>query len=191
MSAVLVAYASHYGQTRKIAERLADQLRGHGHQVDVADVRSRSGAPAPDGYDAVVLGSRVEMGRHAPEIRRYIQAHRAQLVARPTAFFSVSMASSEVGAGVDPSGYMQALFEDVSWEPSLQLAVAGGLPYRKYGWLMRQIMKRISRSAGHPTDTSRNYELTDWASVRRFADRVDLLIRAHRVRPQGEAPPPL
>ena len=31
------------------------------------------------------------------------------------------------------------------------------------------LLKRISRRAGGPTDTSRDYEMTDWNQVVRFA----------------------
>jgi menaquinone-dependent protoporphyrinogen oxidase len=31
-------------------------------------------------------------------------------------------------------------------------------------------MKRIARKEGGPTDTSRDYEYTDWEAVDRFAD---------------------
>ena len=33
-------------------------------------------------------------------------------------------------------------------------------------------MKLISKRAGHPTDTSRDHEMTDWASVGAFADAI-------------------
>lgn len=170
MSRILVLYASHFGQTRSIAMRLAERLHDLGHDVELADARDEPrGQPAPEPYDAVVLGSRVEMGHHAIDLRRYIRAHRDALRGRPTAFFSVSMAAFGAVTTEDPNGYMEALFDDLDWRPTLAVALAGGLPYRKYGWLLRQIMKRISRSAGHTTDTAHNHEFTDWARVDRFA----------------------
>ena len=169
MSRILVVYASHYGQTQKIAGRLAARLREHGDEVELADATS---PPGPEGYDAVVLGSRVEVGRHAGELISFIRAHLDELHRRPTAFFSVSMAASRRDAGPDPDGYMQATFDDVGWHPTRAVAFAGGLPYRKYGWLMRFVMKRISRSAGNTTDTSRDHEFTNWDAVRDLADDV-------------------
>jgi menaquinone-dependent protoporphyrinogen oxidase len=47
--------------------------------------------------------------------------------------------------------------------------VAGALLYRKYGFLKRWIMKRIVARAGGDTDTSRDYEYTDWNDMRAFA----------------------
>lgn len=171
MGQILIAYASHYGQTEKIATHLADQLRQQGHEVALVDARA-SDVPAPKRFDLVVLGSRVEAGQHATEIRKYIREHIAVLEVMPTAFFSVSMAAAAENCGPDPSGYLQTTFSDLGWTPSRSIAFAGGLPYRKYGWFMRFVMKRISQSANRTTDTSRNHEMTDWDAVRRFGEEL-------------------
>lgn len=172
MSKVLIVYASHYGQTRAIALRIAERLHEKSVATDILDARYSHQLPAPEGYDGVVIGSRVELGRHANAVVEYIRAHREVLERIPTGFFSVSMAAASTTAGPDPSGYMADLFEKLDWKPACAAAFAGGLPYRKYGWLTRFIMKRISRSAGHTTDTSHDHEFTDWDRVRAFADEV-------------------
>lgn len=61
---VLVTYASRHGATTEIAEALGRDLRSHG--VD-ADVRSADEVDGVDGYDAVVLGSAISIGRWLPE----------------------------------------------------------------------------------------------------------------------------
>lgn len=180
MTRILVVYASHYGQTHKIATRIAEHLREHGHVVELADARA-STPPPPERYDVVVIGSRVETGHHAREIHAYVGAHVGRLRAMPTAFFSVSMAAARRDAGDDPDGYLHATFDDLGWHPRRYVAFAGGLPYRKYGWITRFVMSRISKSAGHTTDTSRNHELTDWGAVRRFADEIAALAPARAV----------
>ncbi len=47
--------------------------------------------------------------------------------------------------------------------------VAGALLYTKYNLLMRWIMKRIAAKAGGATDTSRDYDYTDWTDLEVFA----------------------
>lgn len=181
MSHVLVAHASSYGQTRRIAEAIASQLRARGHEVELGDVfAGRCPLPPPEDYDAVILGSRVHAGQHAPEIVEYIVANRAALALVPTAFFSVSMAAATPNAGPDPEGYLERTFRLASWRPQRAVAFAGALHYRAYGRVMRWFMKLVSKRAGHPTDTSRDHELTDWAAVRGFADQFadDLAIDA-------------
>jgi menaquinone-dependent protoporphyrinogen oxidase len=48
------------------------------------------------------------------------------------------------------------------------LPVAGALAYSRYNFIIRFVMKQIARKAGAPTDTSRDYELTDWPTLDRF-----------------------
>lgn len=174
MSRILVVYSSHYGQTCAIANRIAQRLReAHGHEVHVADAgEGWKQVARPEAYDAVIVGSRVEVGRHAPAVVAYLKAYGDALAQRPTAFFSVSMAASTPGAGADPAGYLGKLFAELGWTPSESIALAGALPYRKYGWFLRRVMKQISKRAGHTTDTSRDHVFTDDAAVVAFADRI-------------------
>jgi menaquinone-dependent protoporphyrinogen oxidase len=171
MSRVLVLFASHYGQTRTIAVRISEQLRERGVQVDLVDAEATRSATPPDGYDAVVIGSRIEIGRHAASVIGYMHTHRAALERMPTYFFSVSMAASS-GTSPDPNGYLAVLFDKLGWQPVRSVAFAGALPYRKYNWLTRFILKRISAAAGRTTDTSKNHEFTRWGEVRAFADDI-------------------
>ena len=55
--------------------------------------------------------------------------------------------------------------------------VAGALLYRRYGLLVRTMMRFISSIVGASTDTSRDHEYTDWQAVdgyaKEFAARVE------------------
>lgn len=170
MSRILIGYASTYGQTHKIADALAAELRRAGHEVELADAMVAMPPPVED-YDAVVLGSRVQFGVHARPILDYIAEHRAELDAIPSYLFSVSMAAAD-GPSADPGGYLEKLFATAHWRPHAAIAIAGGLPYRRYGVFLRLLMKWASRRAGHATDTGRDHEYTDWAAVRRFATDI-------------------
>jgi menaquinone-dependent protoporphyrinogen oxidase len=48
--------------------------------------------------------------------------------------------------------------------------VAGAVLYTQYPWLKKWMMKRIVGKAGGGTDTTRDYEYTDWNDLRRFAN---------------------
>lgn len=174
MSRFLIVYASHFGQTRKIAYRLAERLRASRvHEVDVCNVCDGAPClPPPEDYDVVVLGSRIEYGRHAAPLLAWARANLDALRTMPSAFFSVSTAAAHPGASADPNGYLEATFEDLGWHPTQAIAFGGALPYRRYGLVMRFVMKQIARSAGHTTDTSRDHDLTDWPAVDRWAEAV-------------------
>lgn len=188
MSRILIAYASSYGQTRKIANTLAAELRARGHEVELADALMAMPPPVED-YDAVVIGSRVQNRMHARPLLEYIHDNIVELAAIPSYMFSVSMAAAGTAA-TDPQGYLERLFATTHWHPRAAIAFAGGLPYRSYGFFLRLVMKAISWFSGHSTDTSRDHEYTDWAQVRRFAADIarDLAPRqAEQPAPQAGA----
>ena len=168
---VLVIFASSHGQTRKIAEAIADRLREHGAEVDLFDANVTT-PPPPDDYDVVGFGSHVRHGKHAPVIHRYIDRHLSSILSRQNFFFSVSLTASEKGYLPDPGDYIFETILATAWRPDLAVAFAGALPYRRYHPVLRLLMKLRSSYLGYPTDTKRDFELTDWGQVRAFADKI-------------------
>lgn len=160
MRRILLAYASSHGQTRKIADVIAAELRDRGHLVEVSSVFAGQ-PPAPHEYDAVVLGSRIHNARHAQPMIDYIARYHGELRDMPSYFFSVSNSKS--------LRYIEQLCETTNWRPREAAAIAGALAYRQYGVVLRFVMKLLAKRGGHPTDTSRDHELTDWNEVKRFA----------------------
>jgi menaquinone-dependent protoporphyrinogen oxidase len=179
MSRLLVVYASHYGQTRTIAEHIVERLQRQGHDVTLANAEGSIKAPPPHAFDAVILGSRIEFGQHSPAILAYVREHRRALCAVPTGFFSVSMAAA-TSTRRDPNGYLVKTFGQLRWAPNESVAFGGALPYTRYGLILRFVMKQLSKRGGHTTDTSRDHVFTDFAAVSTFADRVAALLGTRR-----------
>ncbi len=82
---VVVAYASRYGSTAEIAERIAGTLTASGHQAVAHPVGA---ADDVAGAEAVVLGSAVYMGHWRKEATAFVATHRDELAARPVWLFS-------------------------------------------------------------------------------------------------------
>ena len=68
---VLVVYATKYGATAGIAEKIGQVLQEAGLSVDVQPADQ---AGDPTAYQAVVLGSAVYVGRWRKEAARYLKA---------------------------------------------------------------------------------------------------------------------
>lgn len=85
MRRILVAYATKMDSTREIAERIGDELRAAGHEVDVrpaADVRDRID------HDVVILGSALYSATWLSDANRFVRRHLAELQSRPVWVFS-------------------------------------------------------------------------------------------------------
>ena len=85
MEQILVCYATRYGSTAEIARIIGGVLRDAGYRVTISPV---SDAGDPAGYDAVVIGSPLYMGKWLVEAREFVSRNRASLSSRPVAVFS-------------------------------------------------------------------------------------------------------
>jgi menaquinone-dependent protoporphyrinogen oxidase len=151
-----VLFATSEGHTARIAERVASQMRSRGHRVDVVPATAAIDFRA---YGGVIVGASVHYGRHPAWLARLLR--KRDLRGSRTAFFSVSLAAKQQ--------YATRFLRRARWAPDLVAVFQGALPYSKYGPLKRRVVRAFAALAGHDTDTSRDYEYTDWAAVERFA----------------------
>lgn len=89
---VLVAYASRYGSTEEVAERVAEVLKKQGLGVDL--VRAKE-VKDISGYDAVVIGSPVIAFRWLGGARRFLKKHTDALGKIPVACFALGLTLME------------------------------------------------------------------------------------------------
>lgn len=82
---ILVTYASKYGATREIAEKIGENLRQAGLGVDVLPV---TGVRELTDYQAVVLGSAIYIGKWQKEAESFLQENEKTLTDRPVWIFS-------------------------------------------------------------------------------------------------------
>ena len=82
---VLVAYASRFGSTKGIAERIGEALAGAGLAVDV---RPSDEVGPVSGYRAFVVGSTVEAGHWLKPASAFLERHATVLGSHPLWLFS-------------------------------------------------------------------------------------------------------
>ncbi len=185
---IAVLFATREGHTQRIAERIAEDLRLLGFDVDLHTVRN----PLPfslKNYSAAVLAASVHAGSHEKEMVHFVKDHRSELESMTTAFLSVTL--SEAGAErldatpkehadfvQDVDRMLGKFFKETKWHPTLAKPVAGALLYTRYNYLVRLIMRSIAKRAGAATDISRDYDYTDWVGLDKFVD--DLAEEIHR-----------
>jgi menaquinone-dependent protoporphyrinogen oxidase len=85
MSKVLIAYASKYGATKDIAERIARVLEHDGIAVEVKEADTVSSL---ESYDAVIMGSSVYFSNWLPEANELLESFQDELAAKPVWLFS-------------------------------------------------------------------------------------------------------
>jgi menaquinone-dependent protoporphyrinogen oxidase len=82
---ILVTYATKYGSTQGIAERMAATLKAQGLSVELRPIKA---ARDVAGYEAFVIGSAAHFGSWLKEASAFVEANQATLASKPVWLFS-------------------------------------------------------------------------------------------------------
>lgn len=83
---VLVAYATEYGSTREVAQKVGEILKSKGFRVNVSDISDISDISS---YNAAVIGAPVMKFRFLPTARKFVKNNKDALAKIPVAYFSL------------------------------------------------------------------------------------------------------
>ncbi len=157
MATILVAYASKGGATAEIAEWIGDALRRAGATVEV---RSAGEVTSLEGFDAVVVGGPLYMGRVLKPVPAFFSRHRAALTAKPVALF---VSGGSLGKG-DPEAERKA--------QAFAESAAGGVPVAALGLFGGRVSSRnvpligrFLRNAMKEEDTRDRAAIEAWADA--------------------------
>ena len=171
---IALYYATHDGQSRRIAEHISRRLAEGDIIAPPQDVASAPATPADLATaSVVVLVAAVRYGRHLPEADRFLAAYRSLSSPPPLAFASVNLtARKPAKTTATGNAYVRKTIARYRLTPALAVAFAGRLDYRRYGWLDRQIIRFIMLLTRGPTDPDTCIEYTSWHAVDEFAAGV-------------------
>jgi menaquinone-dependent protoporphyrinogen oxidase len=157
MARILVAYATKKGSTAEIAQAIAKELHAAGHTADAVEIAK---VASPQGYDAVVIGGPLYVGRIDGSIGKFVKRHAAMLGTVPVAGFVVCLAA----AAKDPEGMawaekaLHAALDPL--QPVAETVFAGRLDPEKLSWFQRWIIKKVKSPVG---------DFRDWAAIAAWA----------------------
>ena len=167
---ILLVYASTEGHTRDLCAFAGRCLTADRHDVTLCDAASAMSDVRPDDYPVALLAGSLHIGRYQPALVRFAQTHHEILNAMHAAFLSISLAAAETDArdrqGLDKC--VARFQRKTMWSPKEVHHIVGAFRYSRYGLITRLVMKMIARQHGQPTDTSRDYDLTDYRDLEVF-----------------------
>ncbi len=154
---VLVAYATKSGATAGIAEAIGEEL---GRMGLTAEVRSVDEVPGVQGYDAVILGSAVYIGKWRREALKFGKRHAADLQHRAVWLFESGPTDTTADEGkAVPVKHAAELAEEIG---ARQHVVFGGkFGPEQVGSFTRSM---IAKSEKSPYGDFRNFDrIRAWA----------------------------
>jgi len=153
MSKVLVVYGTGTGCTSEIAERIGTRIASGGATVEVVAAKD---APAPAGYDAVLVGSGIRAGSwHAP-VKEWVTRNAAALKGTKVAFFTACLTmASDPGKAADVRAYTDPLIAETGVTPVEIGLFAGMNEPKRFSFVERTIMKMMKSPEGDFRDWSK------------------------------------
>lgn len=174
----MILYGTGEGHTRKIANRIAETIKEHGHDIEMVKGNKADRNFSPAGFDAAIIGTSIHMGLHQISIRKLVKAHQAVFAKIPVAYFCVCLTatSNKLEDKKQVEKYIEEFKLYTGLQPRFTESFAGALRYPYYNFIKRYMVKLVARKLGLDTDTKKEYEYTDWAMVDRFTEQCLTLV---------------
>ncbi|MGE0762565.1 MAG: flavodoxin domain-containing protein [Bdellovibrionales bacterium] len=173
MKHIAIIYQSKSGQTEKITKYMELSLLSHGYGVQRHDVNALGSDFAFDPQvDAVIVGCPVYAQQFSKTMLAWVRSQSGKLSDLTSAFFTVSLnaADKRTDRRLADDGLLRQFIQQTHWTPDYVASIAGAIQYTQYSWPLRKLMLWISQSAGGPTDTRQDHEMTDWNTVDAFLE---------------------
>lgn len=162
VDSVLVAYATRYGSTREVAERVGATLRDRGSSVDVQPAESVSNL---SGYTSVVLGAPYYMGKMLKEATAFLERHRADLETLPVALFALGPATAADDLD-EARGQLDKTLAKYGWLKPVTAEMFVG----KYDPAVLRILDRlITKPKASPLHGLAAHDDRDWKAIEQWA----------------------
>ncbi|HEU17111.1 MAG TPA: flavodoxin, partial [Methanolinea sp.] len=141
---ILVAYATLKGSTAEIARAIGDELQTAGHNADVEPMKTITSL---EGYDAVIIGAPVYMGK-VIDVKKFVDKHRDALSTVRVAAFAVGVAptSDDPKAVTDCLDTLHAALEPL--QPLASTMFAGKLDPGKLSFFEKRIWGMVKGPEG-------------------------------------------
>lgn len=155
---LLVAYATRYGSTKDVAEKIAATLREGGA---VVDVQTAEQAQSLDGYRAVVVGAPLYMFNWLKAARRFLSRNRTALERVPVAVFALGPTEDREKDWQETHGQLDKVMARFPWLTPVAIELFGGKfdPARlTFPYTLIPALKRMPVS-----------DIRDWDAIRTWA----------------------
>ncbi|MGZ2258515.1 flavodoxin domain-containing protein [Roseobacter sp. A03A-229] len=162
---VLIAYASLEGQTRKIADFVAEAARTAGAEVQMFDTADKTAPIDFSMIDHVVLAAPVHERRHPLTFEVFVGAHRSDLEARPVLMLSVSLNAAFDEGQEEAQEYVTEMEMRTRFTPDRTLLVAGAVQAGSYEYFETQILRHVVLRDFDYDVSDGPKEFTDWDAL--------------------------
>jgi len=158
---VFVGYATRYGSTAEVAQKIASVLEKSGHVVEIKSLREVDDL---DGYDAVVMGAPLFMYKWHRDAKRFLTSNRKALKKLPVAIFALGPTHDphDEKEWQESTGHLKKELEKFPWLKPVAVEMFGGK------WAPEKLKAPLRWLAGKEPAT----DIRDWEAIRSWANAL-------------------
>ena len=162
---LVIIFETGEGQTRKIAEFIADLVRKADHDVTLVDTSEKTADLSLDTADKVILAAPVHERRHPKAFEVAVGAARQTLTELPTLMVSVSLKAAFPDGLEEARNYLTEMKMRTGFEPAEEVLVAGAVRADSYDYYQSQIVRYVALEGHDVNVTDGVQEFTDWGAL--------------------------
>jgi len=168
---LLVTWVTRYGSTEEVAHAIADDLLKQSVSVNAQPLDQ---VQSLDRYDAVVLGCALYMGHLHRHARRFLLAHRDELLRLPVALFVLGPFHADPKEFAESERQVKKELAQFPWFSPVALEIVGGrVDPAKLGFPFRFLP---------PLRTLPASDARDWTAIHTWAGNLPTALRPSATR---------
>lgn len=179
---IQLLYASHDGQTERIAYRMAAEWKFSGVVCEIYNLAKDDPDPFlwPEDSIVVILAP-IRYGFHLPKIDAFIRKNRDFLDPQRLVMVSVNLTARKAGKNAPRTNpYFRKWVRRHGLRPALGAVFGGKLDYPRYPLWEKWAIRLIMLITGGPTDFRAVVDYTAWNQVDALARRIRSMAVARR-----------
>lgn len=177
MSQLAIIYATRFGATQGVAERIGEIARGQNHHVDVFDAKKISKLDFSS-YDGVIIGGGIQIGKIPGSLKKILQKFNTsfnQFQEKFALFLCCGAAQDEAGKKEATEKYLLPLLQEYDLTPGTTATFGGYYDLRKnskFGKIKSaMIRKMIENDSPGKFDLNGMNDLRDWDKIENWAKK--------------------
>ena len=157
---IAVIFASKHGTTEKVADSIAEKLRGE-HEVELFSLKKNSNPDIGD-FGMVILGSPIYAGQSSGKMQTFCKKNESVLLQKKTGLFVCGMEPNQAKQEQE----LKETYPEILQEKAVATGFLGGsFLFEKMNFIERTLIKKIA-------NTNKSVHRIDWDAIDAFVKKL-------------------
>ncbi len=165
---VLIAYATRYGSTKEVAEKIGQILIQSGFEIDVLPCKK---VEKIESYQFIVIGAPFYIGSMLKDAKKFLMKNQDILSRKPVAFFALGPIGNTEKELTDTQNQLENELKQYPWFKPISTVMFGG----KYDpGKLRFLDKLLTKPPASPLHNLDANDARNWGEIKDWAEKLSI-----------------